>query len=65
MWVGIATQCVGVAFLAGAYHFPASPHVPRWTASPVVPGNGASGLITGLPMAAGAIGLAVYAWRWT
>ena len=29
----------------------------------VVPGNGAAGLITSLPMAAGAIGLAVHAWR--
>lgn len=120
MWVGIATQCVGVAFLAGAYYFPTSPDVARadgiavfqgiaedqlhlfavmaigalgvmvgtvvqavgllrskavpvWIPIAtlftlitfVVPGNGAAGLTTSLPMAAGAIGLAVYAWRRT
>lgn len=29
----------------------------------VVPGDGVAGLITSLPMAAAAIGLAVHAWR--
>ena len=34
MWVGIAVQSVGAAFLAGAYYFPTSPDVPTQTASP-------------------------------
>lgn len=118
MWVGIAVQSVGAAFLAGAYYFPTSrdvPHadgvavfqaiaedqlhlfgplaigalivmvgtvlqavgllrsrtVPRWIPAAtlftlitfVVPGDGVAGLITSLPMAAAAIGLAVHAWR--
>ncbi len=29
----------------------------------LVPGNGLAGLVTSIPMAAGAVGLAVYAWR--
>ena len=60
--LGTVLQCVGL-FRAHA--------VPVWVPlglmfavlTFVVPGGGALGLLTGIPMALGAIGLAYYAWR--
>lgn len=60
--VGTVIQCVGL-FRSHA--------VPRWVPIAaltivltfVIPGNGVLGLITSIPMAAGSIGLAYYAWR--
>jgi hypothetical protein len=118
MWVGVALQAAGAAFVAGAYYFPTDPDVERPTGEAVfrvitddqghlygvliagaltvvigtilqvvglvrarvvrvwvpiallfsvitflVPGNGVAGLITSLPMAAGAVALAWCAWR--
>ncbi|QIK67363.1 hypothetical protein G7072_14315 [Nocardioides sp. HDW12B] len=117
MWVGIASQAVGVAGWASAYYYPTDPGlepglgeavveaanqdpghlfaflvpgallvvlgtvlqsmgllrartVPRWVPvallmtvlTLVVPGSGALGLVTSVPMAAGAVGLAVHLW---
>jgi hypothetical protein len=118
MWLGIALQAVGVAFVAGAYFFPTDSAVEGSAGKAVfravaddqghlygvliagaltvvigtilqvvglirarvvrvwvpiallfsvitflVPGNGVAGLITSLPMAAGAVALAWCAWR--
>lgn len=60
--VGTVLQCVGL-FRARV--------VPVWVpiallftvVTFIIPGNGALGLITSVPMAAGAIGLAYFAWR--
>ncbi|MGI5498860.1 hypothetical protein [Lentzea sp. CA-135723] len=62
--LGTVLQCVGL-FRSHA--------VPKWVpvlllfvvASFVVPGNGVAGLLTSVPMAAGAIGLGYCAWRVT
>ncbi|MEV6235335.1 hypothetical protein [Lentzea sp. NPDC051838] len=60
--VGTVLQCVGL-FRSHA--------VPKWVPIAlltvvltfVIPGNGLAGLLTSLPMAAGAIGLGYHAWR--
>lgn len=69
MIVGALTVLIGTVLQAVALL--RSHAVPKWV--PVatlfalitflVPGNGLAGLVTSIPMAAGAIGLAVYAWR--
>ncbi|MEU0881377.1 hypothetical protein ABZ345_22425 [Lentzea sp. NPDC005914] len=60
--VGTALQCVGLL---------RSHAVPKWVPLTlltivltfVIPGNGLAGLLTSIPMAAGAIGLGYFAWR--